>query len=81
VRVAIARIKYLPCWLAPLSVGLCWKNHGYNGAPGELGSPWDRIAPRLADRRLEPTQLGVGDIASGRLLTKAVLGAGDDRAA
>lgn len=67
-RVAIAGIKYFPRWLAPLNAWVYWKNHGYNGAPGELRSPWDRIAPRLADWRLEATQLGMGYIASGRLL-------------
>jgi demethylmenaquinone methyltransferase/2-methoxy-6-polyprenyl-1,4-benzoquinol methylase len=75
-RIAIAGIKYFPRWLAPLNAWVYWKNHGYNGAPGELRSPWDRIAPRLADWRLEATQFGMGYIASGRLLTTAVPGSG-----
>jgi arsenite methyltransferase len=70
-RIAIAGIKYFPHWLAPLNVWVHWKNHGYNGAPGDLRSPWDRIAPRLADWRLEATQFGMGYIASGRLRAAA----------
>lgn len=66
-RVAIAGIKYFPRWLEPLNVWVYYKNFGYNGAPGGLRTPWDRIAPRLADWRFEPTQFGMGYIASGRL--------------
>lgn len=66
--VAIAGIKYFPAWLAPLNLWVYWKNAGYNGAPGELGTPWDRIAPRLSDWRLAPTQLGMGYLAFGRVL-------------
>jgi demethylmenaquinone methyltransferase/2-methoxy-6-polyprenyl-1,4-benzoquinol methylase len=67
-RVAIAGIKYFPWWLAPLNLWVYLKNHGYNGAPGELRSPWDRIAPRLADWRMQSTQFGMGYIASGRMI-------------
>ncbi len=70
-RVAIAGIKYFPRWLAPLNAWVYWKNQGYNGAPGELRRPWDRIAPRLADWQFEATQFGMGYIASGRLLPQA----------
>jgi arsenite methyltransferase len=73
-RVAIAGIKYFPRWLAPLNAWVYWKNHGYNGAPGELRSPWDRVAPRLADWQLEATQFGMGYIAAGRLLAAVVPG-------
>lgn len=75
-RIAIAGIKYFPRWLAPLNAWVYWKNHGYNGAPGGLRSPWDRIAPRLADWRLESTQFGMGYIASGRLPAAAGAGGG-----
>jgi demethylmenaquinone methyltransferase/2-methoxy-6-polyprenyl-1,4-benzoquinol methylase len=67
-RVAIAGIKYFPRWLEPLNVWVYAKNAGYNGAPGGLRTPWDRIAPRLADWRFTPTQLGMGYLASGRLV-------------
>jgi ubiquinone/menaquinone biosynthesis C-methylase UbiE len=66
-RVAIAGIKFFPRWLAPLNLWVYYKNHGYNGAPGELRSPWDRIAPRLADWHIEATQWGMGYLARGRL--------------
>lgn len=66
-RVAIAGIKYFPRWLEPLNLWVYYKNFGYNGAPGGLRTPWDRIAPRLVDWRFEPTQFGMGYIASGRL--------------
>jgi ubiquinone/menaquinone biosynthesis C-methylase UbiE len=67
VRVAIAGVKYFPRWLAPLNAWVYLKNYGYNGAPGGLRTPWDRIAPRLDDWRITSTQLGMGYIATGRL--------------
>lgn len=71
-RVAIAGIKYFPRWLAPLNAWVYLKNVGYNGAPGGLRTPWDRIAPRLADWRLAPTQFGMGYLATGRLIEAEV---------
>jgi demethylmenaquinone methyltransferase/2-methoxy-6-polyprenyl-1,4-benzoquinol methylase len=65
--VAIAGIKYFPWWLAPLNAWVYWKNRGYNGAPGELHSPWDRIAPNLDGWQIVPTQFGMGYIGTGRL--------------
>jgi SAM-dependent methyltransferase len=65
--VAIAGVKYFPRWLAPLNFWVYLKNRPYNGEPGELASPWDRIAPRLSDWRLAPTQFGMGYLASGRV--------------
>lgn len=66
-RVAVAGIKYFPRWLAPLNLWVYWKNAGYNGAPGELASPWDRLAPLLDDWQLKPTQFGMGYLAHGRV--------------
>jgi SAM-dependent methyltransferase len=66
-RVAIAGIKFFPRWLAPLNLWVYWKNQGYNGAPGELASPWDRIQPLLSDWQWTPTQWGMGYLASGRV--------------
>jgi ubiquinone/menaquinone biosynthesis C-methylase UbiE len=66
-RVAIAGIKFFPRWLAPLNLWVYFKNFGYNGAPGGLRAPWDRIAPRLNDWQFVPTQFGMGYLASGRL--------------
>jgi ubiquinone/menaquinone biosynthesis C-methylase UbiE len=66
-RVAVAGIKYFPRWLAPLNLWVYWKNTGYNGGPGELASPWDRLAPLLDDWQLAPTQFGMGYLARGRV--------------
>jgi SAM-dependent methyltransferase len=66
-RVAVAGIKYFPRWAEPLNLWVYLKNVGYNGAPGELRTPWDRLAPRLRDWRWRPTQWGMGYLASGRL--------------
>jgi arsenite methyltransferase len=66
-RVSIAGIKYFTGVLALANGWVYLKNRGYNGAPGELRSPWDRIAPRLTDWRWTPTQYGMGYLASGRL--------------
>jgi ubiquinone/menaquinone biosynthesis C-methylase UbiE len=70
-RLAIAGIKYFPRWLAPLNLWVYFKNHGYNGAPGQLATPWDRIAPHLGDWRWTPTQWGMGYLASGQVLGAA----------
>jgi demethylmenaquinone methyltransferase/2-methoxy-6-polyprenyl-1,4-benzoquinol methylase len=65
--VAIAGIKYFPRWLAPLNLWVYLKNRGYNGAPGQLTAPWDRIAPRLSDWQRVDTQFGMGYLAFGRV--------------
>jgi arsenite methyltransferase len=65
--VAIAGIKYFPWWLAPLNAWVYLKNLGYNGAPGEMRTPWDRIAPQLAHWRISPTQFGMGYLGTGRM--------------
>ncbi|MBL8376670.1 MAG: methyltransferase domain-containing protein [Burkholderiales bacterium] len=70
-RVAIAGIKYFPRYLAPLNWWVYWKNCGYNGRPGELATPWDRIAPRLSGWRMEATQWGMGYLAVGHLPGRA----------
>jgi ubiquinone/menaquinone biosynthesis C-methylase UbiE len=65
--VAIAGIKYFPRWLAPLNLWVYFKNHGYNGAPGQLSTPWDRIAPLLGGWQLQATQWGMGYLAAGQV--------------
>jgi demethylmenaquinone methyltransferase/2-methoxy-6-polyprenyl-1,4-benzoquinol methylase len=74
-RVAIAGVKYFPRWLAVLNPWVYLKNAGYNGAPGGLRTPWDRVAPRLADWHFVPTQFGMGYLAGGRLLAAAATAA------
>jgi ubiquinone/menaquinone biosynthesis C-methylase UbiE len=71
-RVAIAGIKYFPGWLAPLNLWVYFKNRPYNGSPGELASPWDRIAPHLTQWQWAPTQFGMGYLASGRVDERCV---------
>jgi arsenite methyltransferase len=66
-RVVIAGIKYFPRWLAPLNLWVYFKNHGYNGAPGQLSTPWDRIAPHLAAWQWVATQWGMGYLAVGQV--------------
>jgi SAM-dependent methyltransferase len=66
-RVSIAGIKYFTGPLALLNGWVYLKNRGYNGAPGELRSPWNRIAPRLEHWEWTPTQYGMGYLACGRL--------------
>jgi ubiquinone/menaquinone biosynthesis C-methylase UbiE len=66
-RVGIAGIKFFDGWLSPLNFWSYLKNRGYNGQPGELRSPWDRIAPQLEAWRMTSTQWGMGYIGSGRL--------------
>lgn len=65
--VAVAGIKYFSGWLSPLNPWVYWKNSGYNGHPGELRSPWDRLAPRLACWSMTETQWGMGYIGVGRV--------------
>ena len=64
---AIAGVKFFPRWMAPLNIWVYLKNHGYNGSPGELTAPWDRIAPHLSDWQIAPTQFGMGYLAFGRV--------------
>jgi hypothetical protein len=64
-RISIAGICFFPWWCGPLNLFVYLKNRGYNGAPGELRTPWDRIAPRLTDWRISRTQWGMGYLASG----------------
>jgi demethylmenaquinone methyltransferase/2-methoxy-6-polyprenyl-1,4-benzoquinol methylase len=68
--VAIAGVKFFSGWLAPLNLWVYLKNFGYNGSPGELSSPWDRIAPHLSDWQMTPTQFGMGYLASGRVIKR-----------
>ncbi|MBI4997936.1 MAG: methyltransferase domain-containing protein [Rhodocyclales bacterium] len=70
-RVAIAGIKYFRGWLTPLNPWVYFKNYGYNGAPGELRTPWDRIVPFLDDWQMTPTQFGMGYIGVGRIAATA----------
>jgi hypothetical protein len=65
--VAIAGVKYFPAWLAPLNVWVYFKNAGYNGAPGGLRRPWQVAAGFLSELSIEPTQFGMGYLATARV--------------
>ncbi len=69
--VALAGIKYFPGWLAPLNLWVYFKNRPYNGSPGELASPWDRIAPCLTHWQWAPTQFGMGYLASAQVAERS----------
>lgn len=69
--VAVAGVKYFPWWLAPLNPWVYLKNRAYNGAPGELRSPWDRIAPRLVDWKMTSLQFGMGYLGVGQVSVDA----------
>jgi SAM-dependent methyltransferase len=79
--VAVAGIKYFPRWLAPLNLWVYFKNLGYNGSPGQLAAPWDRIAPRLAGWQRSSTQFGMGYLAFGRVDAQALGAAASARLA
>jgi SAM-dependent methyltransferase len=66
--IAIAGVKYFPPWLAPLNLWVYLKNAGYNGAPGQLSTPWSIAARFLPDLRVTPTQFGMGYIAVARMV-------------
>ena len=66
-RVALAGMKFFPWWTGPLNL-LAWlKNRPYNAKAADLWAPWDIVSRHCEDFRLEPTQLGMGYIASGRI--------------
>ena len=75
--IAIAGVKYFPRWLSPLNVWVYLKNRAYNGSPGQLHTPWDRIAPHVDNWQFTPTQFGMGYLASGRLGVRAACSAVD----
>ncbi|MEZ5738941.1 MAG: methyltransferase domain-containing protein [Burkholderiaceae bacterium] len=65
--VSMAGIKAFPLWLMPLNLYVWFKNRAYNGRPGELRSPWDIVGRWVPDLVIEPTQLGMGYLAHGRV--------------
>jgi ubiquinone/menaquinone biosynthesis C-methylase UbiE len=65
-RFAVAGVKYYPWWLAPANLHVWVKNWLYNAKPSGLRRPWD-ILERHVALRVEPTMLGRGYLASGRM--------------
>jgi precorrin-6B methylase 2 len=66
-RVAIAGMKFLPWWLAPLNLVAWLKNRPYNVRAQEMHKPWSLIEPHLQGFNWKPTQGGMGYIGSGRV--------------
>ena len=66
-RVAMAGMKFVPWWLAPLNL-LAWaKNRPYNVHAHHLHRPWRKVAERLDDFRIQSTQWGMGYVGWGRV--------------
>ena len=65
--VAVAGVKYFDGWLSPLNLWVYFKNAAYNGIGGELRTPWDIVAAEVPGLKVEPTQFGMGYLATGRL--------------
>jgi arsenite methyltransferase len=65
-RFAVAGVKYYPWWLAPANLHVWVKNWLYNAKPSGLRRPWD-ILERHVTLSIEPTMLGRGYLASGRM--------------
>jgi arsenite methyltransferase len=65
-RIAMAGIKFFPWWTGPLNIVAWLKNRPYNARPGDLWQPWSLVAAHCDDFAWEPTQWGMGYIASGR---------------
>ena len=68
-RLAMAGMKFFPWWTGPLNILAWMKNRPYNARAADLWAPWDIVSRYCDDFRLEPTQAGMGYIASGRIKT------------
>lgn len=66
-RVAIAGMKSLPWWLAPLHLIAWLKNRRSKVRGRELRKPWSLIEPHLQSFNWKPIQGGMGYIGSGRV--------------
>lgn len=64
-RVAMAGMKFFPWWTGPLNI-LAWlKNRPYNAKASDLWAPWDIVQTYCHSFSIEPTQMGMGYLASG----------------
>jgi len=66
-RIAIAGMKFVSWWLAPLNLIAWLKNRRHNVRAHELHRPWSLIEPQLQSFSWKPTQGGMGYIGSGRV--------------
>ena len=66
-RIAMAGMKFFPWWTGPLNL-LAWlKNRPYNAKAADLWKPWRLVQGHCGSFEWQPTQAGMGYIASGRL--------------
>ena len=64
-RVAVAGMKRLPWWLAPLNVYVLLKARPYLTTFEGLGRPWSLLERHVPRLRIETVHLGTGFIAHG----------------
>ena len=66
-RIAMAGMKFFPWWTGPLNL-LAWlKNRPYNAKAADMWQPWSLVQAACDGFSVQPTQAGMGYIASGRL--------------
>ena len=74
-RIAMAGMKFFPWWTGPLNL-LAWlKNRPYNAKAADLWRPWRLVQAQCDAFDWQPTQAGMGYVASGRLSLATTHGA------
>ncbi len=66
-RIAIAGMKYVPWWMAPVNVIVRAKARPYMTTFEGLDTPWDLALPYLSDFKWQPVLFGIGYIGWGRV--------------
>ena len=66
-RVAIAGMKYVPWWMAPVNLLVRAKAHPYMTTFEGLKRPWDLALPYLSEFRWSPEMFGICYIGWGRV--------------
>lgn len=68
-RIAIAGMKYVPWWMAPVNVIVRAKARPYMTTFEGLDKPWDLALPYLSEFEWCPVLFGIGYIGWGRVRT------------
>ncbi len=71
VRIAIAGMKYVPWWMAPVNVIVRAKARPYMTTFEGLHTPWDLALPYLSEFEWRPVLFGIGYIGWGRVQSGA----------
>ena len=66
-RIAIAGMKYVPWWMAPVNVIVRAKARPYMTTFEGLAKPWDLALPYLSEFEWRPELFGIGYIGWGRV--------------